>query len=106
MDRAYVVAEVPPALRGMKFVRGSITGVGAVCTRPGVVLVATPTAARNRDSLVDDLLKRGFKKVALPEFAVFNGEANVCTLFQKELAKGGKLEIGKWGVVLVPGKED
>lgn len=106
MDRAYVVAEVPPALRGMKFVRGSITGVGAVCTRPGVVLVATPTAARNRDSLVDDLLKRGFKKVALPEFAVFNGEANVCTLFQKELAKGGRLEIGKWGVVLVPGKED
>lgn len=106
MDRAYVVAEVPPALRGMKFVRGSITGVGAVCTRPGVVLVATPTAARNRDSLVDDLLKRGFKKVALPEFAAFNGEANVCTLFQRELAKGGKLEIGKWGVVLVPGKED
>jgi hypothetical protein len=106
MDRAYVVAEVPPALRGMKFVRGSITGVGAVCARPGVVLVATPTAARNRDSLVDDLLKRGFKKVAFPEFAVFNGEANVCTLFQKELAKGGRLEIGKWGVVLVPGKED
>lgn len=105
-DREYVVAEVPPALRGAKFARGAIVGTSVLCSRPGVVLVATPTAARNRDSLVDDLQKRGFRKVALPEFAVFRGEANVCTLFQKDLAKGEKLEIGKWGVILLPGKAE
>ncbi len=104
LDRAYAVAEVPPALRGATFVRGNISGVGAVCSRPGTVLVATPTAVRNSDSLIEDLAKRGFRKVALPEFMIFNGEANVCTLMQKELAKGEKLEIGKWGVIILPGK--
>lgn len=103
LDREYVAAEAPAALRGRPFVRSHITGVVAVCVHPGAVFVATPSAGRNRNSLAADLRQQGFDKVALPEFLLFDGEQNVCTLFQKALQKGETLALGKWGVVLVPG---
>jgi hypothetical protein len=104
-DRRYTAAEVPAALRGMKFIRAGLGGGRFVCRRPGAVLVATPTPGRNRDSVAAALLKGGFRKVALPEFMVFPAEPNVCTLYQKELAKDELLNLGSWGVVILPGKD-
>jgi len=103
-DRKYTAAEVPDALRGLQFIRGNMDGHSLVCRRPGVVCVATPTVGRNPDSRVAELLKHGFHKVALPEFLLFPGPQNLCTLYQKELAKDETLDLGKWGLALLPGK--
>ena len=103
-DRKYTAAEVPAALQGLQFIRGNMDGHSVICRRPGAVCVATPTVGRNTDSRVADLLKRGFQKVALPEFLLFPGPQNLCTLYQKELAKEETLDLGKWGLALLPGK--
>jgi len=65
------------------------------------VYVLTPAKDRNRDSVVDQLLNQGFEKVSMKEFLLFgNIPGNICTVLQKELAKGEKIEFGKWGVVV------
>jgi len=103
-DRAYAVAEVPPALQGCSFVRGSIEGNAGVCTAGGVLYVLTPLAERNRDSLELDLRRRGFVKVRIPEFQLFDtGEGNVCSVFQKRVVEGESLKLGKWGVIVLRG---
>lgn len=105
LDRAYPANEVPAALRGRKFVRFNITGGKAICRRPGVVQVLTPSAGRQRDSLAAWLLKQGFQKVKLPEFMLFDGEQNVCSVFQKEMQQDETLALGKWGVLVLAGQD-
>lgn len=105
LDRTFQAQEVPAALRGKPFVRFNITGARVVCRRAGTVYLLTPSAGRQRDSLAEALLKRGFEKVNLPEFMLFDGEANVCTAFQKQLAKGETLEFAKWAVLVLPGAD-
>ena len=105
LDRDYPANEVPATLRGKKFVRFNITGGKAICRRPGVVYVLTPSAGRQRDSLAGWLLKHGFKKVNIPEFMLFDGEQNVCSVFQKEMKQDETLAIGKWGVLVLAGKD-
>lgn len=105
LDRTYPALEVPAALRGKPFVRFNITGGRVVCRRAGTVYLLTPSAGRQRDSLAEVLLKRGFEKVNLPEFMLFTGEGNVCTVFQKQLVKGETLEFAKWAVLVLPGAD-
>jgi hypothetical protein len=51
------------------------------------------------------LLKHGFKKVNIPEFMLFDGEQNISSVFQKEMKQDETLAIGKWGVLVLAGKD-
>ena len=105
-DRSYVARDLPKQLEGRRFVYSSIDRIRAVCTKPGVVYLITPSQGRNKDSLEPQLITKGFRKTNLPEFLLFGTVgANVCSVFQKELAEGGRIELGKWGV-LVYGKPE
>jgi hypothetical protein len=100
-DRSYVVRDLPKELEARRFVYSSIDATGAVCTKPGMVYVITPSQGRNNDSLEGDLLAGGFHKTDLPEFLLFGKVgANVCSVFQKALEEGERIELGKWGVLV------
>ena len=105
LNRDYPVKEVPEALRGFKFIRGSIDRVRAVCRQAGVVYVVTPSPGRNPDSRAMALGERGFQKGNLPEFLLFTGSQNLCSVYQKQLAVDEVLDFGKWGVLVVPQKD-
>ncbi|MCX6909040.1 MAG: exo-alpha-sialidase, partial [Verrucomicrobia bacterium] len=105
LDRTYPINEVPAALRGKKFVRFNITGGKAICRRPGVVYVLTPSAGRQRDSLAVWLLKHGFRKANISEFMLFDGEQNISSVFQKAMKQDETLALDKWGVLVLAGKD-
>ncbi len=102
LDRDYAAQEVPGVLQGCKFLRMNITGGRLVCGKSGIVYLVTPSAGRQRDSQADFLLQRGFEKASVPEFMLFEREANVCTVFQKQLTKGDSLVLPKWAVPVLP----
>jgi len=99
-NRTYVIASVPEALRGKKFLRASIDRVSVVCRKKGIVYVLTPSQGRNRDSLAPVLPDKGFQRSNVPEFLLFEGEANACSVFQKQVEAGETIELGKWGVLV------
>lgn len=102
-DRDYVVEELPEALAGARFVRGSIDNIAATVEEPGVVWVLTPMAERNDDTLELALYRRGFAKARVPEFVLFGGiAANAVTVFQKRCEAGERIALGKWGLLAVP----
>lgn len=102
-DRSYTCAEISDALKGATFLRIPMNGNKALrCTRAGNVYVLTPASNRNKDSVSEELLKQGFRKVALPEVRLFNpaNPGNFCTLYQKASLKDEIVTIGKWAVPL------
>ncbi|MDO4575593.1 MAG: sialidase family protein [Planctomycetia bacterium] len=100
-DRNYTFNEIPAALKGKNFLFSSIDATSAVCTQAGMVYVWTPLPNRNSDSVVKELEKAGFEKVALPEFLLFGyGAADVVTLYQKKASVGEKISFGKWGILI------
>lgn len=103
-NRDYTATEVPIALSGFQFIRGTIDGVHAVCRQPGIVVVITPSQSRNPDSRVAALLESDFKKTNLSEFLVFPGEPNLCSVYQKQMVAGESVVLGKWAVLLGPKK--
>ena len=101
----YVWNKLPDALEGKRFVFATIDSAEAVCREPGVVYVATPAHDRNKDSVIDTLVEQGFEKAAMPEFVLFlmSGKVsagNACTVYQKTMAAGETIKIGKWGVIV------
>lgn len=104
LDRTYGVKDIPEALRGLRFLRGSIDGMHLICRTPGVVYVLTPSEGRNKDSREAALLAADFQKTNLPESALIGSEENLCSVFQKKLEADEALDIGKWGVVVLPEK--
>lgn len=103
-DRPYVAREVPDTLKGFQFIRGSIDGVRAMCSKPGMVYVVTPTQGRNPDSRAEVLSGLGFENTDLPECLLFGDETNLCSIFQKQVAAGEVVAPGKWGVLVFPAK--
>ncbi|MGD9497506.1 MAG: sialidase family protein [Armatimonadota bacterium] len=102
-DRDYVAAAIPPALDGARLLRASIDGVSATVGAAGVVWVITPQPERNPDSVELALYRQGFSRARVPEFILFRGDAaNACTTFQKRCVAGERIQIGKWGVLLLP----
>lgn len=102
-DRNYKLHELPEALKGKRYVQAGIGGSELKVEQGGVLFVATPVEARNKDSIAEDLLKQGFTKVKLPEFLLFsetNAPGNVCTTYQKEVEAGETLKLGKWGIAI------
>jgi len=102
-DRDYVADGVPEALAGARFLRASIGGVSATVEAEGVVWALTPRPERNADSVELALYRQGFTRARVPEFILFRGSAaNACTNFQRRCAAGERIDIGKWGVLLLP----
>lgn len=74
----------------------------AECTQSRMAYILTPEPARNSESLSKTLLEKGFEKVAKPEFLLFEGgSANIVTLYQKKVKKGGENHFGKMGRFVV-----
>jgi len=103
LDRAYTVGQVPDGLLGCQFIRQNLDSVHAVCRKPGVVYVITPSTGRNVYSREEDLLKLGFEKVALPEFSLFAGI--LCSVFQRTVTADEPLDFHRWGVLVMPRKD-
>jgi hypothetical protein len=101
VDRDYALLDPPSELDGKTFVCVPIGGASYQCVQAGMVWVVTPSAGRNADSLEPQLLADGFEKTDLSEFYLFNqNNANLCSVFQKQLEMGENLAIGKWGVLV------
>jgi hypothetical protein len=84
-------------------VHAGIDRTAVTCRTPGPAFVLTPLPDRNRDSVEDELRQQGFRKAALAEFPIMllrSGEANLVTVFQKELEAGETVRFGKWGVLV------
>lgn len=100
-NREYTLEQYPKELEGKKFICGKLEQIEAVAKSEGMVYVLTPTVKRNKDSVVEQLLKNGFEKVALPETIVFgNSPNNATTLFQKKVKVGETIKFGKWGLLV------
>ena len=102
----YTVNVVPEKFVGKRFVFSGIARTGAVCRKDGVVYVFTPSKERSLWSVADMLVKQGFAKAAVREFVFFlseDGKAlaeNVCSIYQKRMKAGERLELGRWGVIV------
>ncbi len=106
-NRKYVFHDqLPECLRNGRFVFSRMEKTEAVCTRPGVVYVLTPTPERNTDSVAETLSQQEFVLAAVPEFLLFlmpNGHSspgNVCSVYQRHVSVGARIEFGKWGVLM------
>jgi hypothetical protein len=91
---------LPPLLAGRRFVCASIDGTTVEVAQSGVLLAITPLPNRNRDSVSRQLEEQGFRKVAQAEFRLFGSNANICTTFQRQVAAGQRITVGKWGVLI------
>lgn len=96
LDGTFEALELPPALRGRKFVRFSSVLGRAVCRESGVIYVLAPAAG----ALSKALLKQGFEPADLPPFRLFDGNEKVSTVatFQKLLAKDEAIALGRIGL--------
>ena len=99
--------QFPECLYNGRFVFSEMERTEAVCTQPGIVYVLTPTPERNKDSVTESLSQQGFVLAAVPEFVLFlmpDGRSipgNVCSVYQRQVSVGDRIEFGKWGVLLV-----
>jgi len=104
-NRDYILEQLPTELEGSRFIRSGLGETVAVCDKAGVAYVVTPSDGRNRHSLHNQLIDLGFVKVAIPEFLLFmhgSGANNICSVYQKKVAVGERLNLGRWGVIVLP----
>jgi hypothetical protein len=101
-DRTYTAPAPPEGLDGLAIVRAAIDGHPYRCVRPGVLYALTPSQQRTGAASQEiALVEHGFRKVALPEFQLFGGNAiDIVSVYQKQVAEGERLEFGKWVVLL------
>lgn len=94
---------IPSAL---EFIFSPMAETEALCSSPGMVYVLTPAPDRNPDSVESQLLAQGFEKTSAKEMDVLfktdekSRYENLCSLYQKELETGDRVEFGKWGVLV------
>jgi hypothetical protein len=98
-------SKIPNCLLGKQFVYSDLESSEAVCSRPGVIYVVTPSPGRNKDSLAGKLEEDGFVLVDVPEFLLFllngnPGPSRMCSVYQKQISKGDVISLGQWGVLI------
>jgi hypothetical protein len=101
-DRKYTLKECPAWLVGKRFLRGSIESGSLRVTEDGVLTVLTPEPVHPRAATqAKTLAARGFSWVANPErFQLFGAQPfDLTCVYQKQVKKGERLRLGKWGVV-------
>ena len=103
-NRTYVAASLPESIAGLPFVHSSIDRVEIRCLRGGTVYALTPAKQRPRAASQEDELRRlGFEKVDMPEFQLYGkSPVDIVSVYQKRLAEGETLSVGKWVVVTGP----
>jgi len=93
-DRSYTLIEAPEVLLQRRFLRTSIEGYTIECVEPGDLYVMT-LSKKHHSNRSGFLLDRGFKKVATPEFQLFQGDLNRVFAYRKHLKQGDKLTFNK-----------
>ena len=100
-NRNYVIRDSHDLLNGRKFIRSSIDRDKVTCTKDGIVYVLTPLPDRNKDSVKESLIKKGFTKANAPEFLLFDViPNNICSIYQKRVETDETIALGKWGVIV------
>lgn len=103
-DRNYKVKECPPWLSGQSFLRGSIDWSGPLrVTEEGLLTVLTPEPGHPRAATQHKALEsRGFVWIAQPEkFQLFGSQPfDLVRVYQKQVKKGERISLGKWGVIV------
>jgi hypothetical protein len=89
-----------------KVVISPMASTEATCVSPGMVYVFTPVPDRNPESVEAQLLAQGFEKTSVTEFdLIFKMDEqprleNACSVYQKNVQTGEKIEFGTWGVLI------
>ncbi len=101
-DRTYTAPVPPEGLEDLAIVRSAIDGQPFRGTRPGVLYALTPSKHRPEAATQEDeLAQHGFRKVDMPEFQLFGrNPIDIVSVYQKEVAEGEELALGKWVVFL------
>lgn len=109
-DRDYLLQGLPWQFFGARKYSFAFSGMertAAVCRKPGWVYVFTPAPDRNKDSVEKELLAQGFEKTSLNEFYLFlmpgshePRTTEACTVYQKQVQAGEKIQFGKWGILV------
>jgi len=103
-DRPYAWHQIPKQLEGRRYVQMSIEGGEVRVRRAGMCYVATPLPRRNADNALAILLKQGFVRTRLTEFALFKyaprPQATLCSVFQKQVEAGETIRLSKWGILV------
>lgn len=102
-DRKYEAMELPAILKGRPFLRGSISKPEALIVKGGTLYALTPTPRPEAASREKELLAAGFEKMDLPEFALFPGEINRVSVYQKSVKPGERLRFKKMVVFVSDG---
>ena len=101
LDADHTFAELPEALTGRSFIRSSFFGTRKVCRQPGVAFAITPARGQGRPSRADQLERMAFRQVSVPAIRVFSdGTAVDCSVYQKQMREGERIDIGSPGLVL------
>jgi len=104
-NRDYVVAACPESLRGLALLRGSIDWVEVECLEPGAITILTPDPVdevAKQCSRFRELEQAGFVRVDGGKVFQLFGEQpyDVVRTYGKTLAKGERLLLRKWAVVV------
>ena len=102
-DRGYTLKECPEWLVGKLFLRGSIESGSLRVTADGILTVLTPEPVHPRAATqAKTLERRGFAWIAQPErFQLFGAQPfDLTRVYQKQVRKGDRLRLGKWGGVV------
>ena len=101
LDADHTFAELPEALSGKSFIRSSFFGTRKVCRQPGIAFAITPARGQGRPSRADQLERMAFRQVRVPAIRVFSdGTAVDCSVYQKQMREGERIDIGSPGLVL------
>ncbi|MDR2674926.1 MAG: hypothetical protein LBC18_08690 [Opitutaceae bacterium] len=105
-NRDYKLAKPPAALDGMRFLRVPIEGMEIFCATPGEIFVLTPVKMPGAASQATRLLALGFTEdTHTGAFQLYGSDKkNSVSLYRKTLKPGERLKLGKWCIVLGPGK--
>jgi hypothetical protein len=105
-DQPHTINVVPEELAGLRYIVARSGHATAICRRAGTVFVLTPTTDRSPDGVEEELLRRGFVRVAVPEFLFFLPDrnralpANLWSAFQRSVAAGETVEVRGLGAIL------
>jgi hypothetical protein len=100
-DRSYTVAECPPELEGLKFLRGSIDENDFEVHSDGELIILTPHSDEMRSSRANQLEQQGFERLDTKLFQLFGqSDFDRVLSYGKRVKAGENYRFGKWVVVL------
>ena len=103
LDADFRFAELPEALDGRRFIRSNHFGTRKVCVQAGVAYAITPARGQGRLSRAEQLEHLGFRQAAVPVVRIISGGRAVdCSVYQKQLREGERIDFGSPGLALTP----